>query len=194
MQLSPEIIEEIVRSVPRRAHVIPGYVPSAVMMLFFNRGPETYLVYIRRTKGMNLHSGQMAFPGGKIEPNESSYAAAVRETLEEIGVPESEYRHLGDMGYFETLTSRYDAVAHLAWCPNPPTYQPSAREVAAVVEIPISVLRAQFRPDLDFSNYDELIYLNFRYRPEGHSEVTLWGLTARITHHFLSGLTRSSAP
>ncbi|MFQ5824873.1 MAG: NUDIX hydrolase [bacterium] len=164
--------------------------PSAVLMIFFNKKNQTHLVYIRRTKGMNLHSGQMAFPGGKIDPeDESSYATAVRETFEEIGVDAHLCTYLGKMGFFETLTSGYDAAVHLVWCPEPQKYKINQNEVAEVVEIPVATLLEQFQPDLDFDNPQEIMYLNFRYQLKTTSEVViLWGLTARITHHFMQGL------
>ncbi|NIR47801.1 CoA pyrophosphatase [candidate division KSB1 bacterium] len=191
MQLTPEIVKDIIENVPKRRTPIDGYVRSAILMLFFNRHNQTYLVYIRRTKDMTLHSGQMAFPGGKIDAEDaSSYETAVRETYEEIGVSEDQVVHLGEMGYFETLTSGYDAVAHLAWCDNPPKYRLNPIEVAEVVEIPVAILKQQFRPDLHFDNAQEVMYLNFRFKSE-HSPnpANLWGLTARITHHFIHGLT-----
>lgn len=161
------------------------------MMLFFNREGQTHLVYTRRTRGMNLHSGQMSFPGGKIEPGDaSSYITAARETYEEIGIRADQYSYLGEMGFFETLTSRYDAAAHVGWCPQPPQYKLNTFEVAEVVEFPLKVLGKQFRADLDFDNEREVMYLNFNYKTNDMQQVAnLWGLTARITHHFIQGLT-----
>lgn len=189
MLLEPDIITRVLERVDKRPQARAGYTPSAVLMLFFDRGKETYLVYIRRTTGMTLHSGHMAFPGGKIDPQDaSSFATAARETREEIGVPPSAYVHLGDMGFFETLTSRFDAAAHLAWCKKPPVYNINRTEVAEVVEIPLRVLAEQFRPELNISNRQEVYYLNFHYQPQNGEVANLWGLTARITHHFLAGL------
>ena len=193
MLLKPEEIREIVRQVPKRLAITPGYVPSAVFMIFFDRDNHTHLVYIRRTKQMRIHSGHMAFPGGKIDASdETSYATAVRETQEEIGVDVKEYSYLGDMGFFETLTSSYDAAAHLTWTGEQPKYEVNNKEVSEVVEIPLQALLQQFRRDLDFQNHEEVMYLNFHYTPEDASATAnLWGLTARITHHFLQGLANS---
>ena len=190
MLLSKKEISQILKLVPKREEMIAGYIPSAILMLFFNRDEQTNLVYIRRTKGMRIHSGHMAFPGGKVDAvDESSYATAVRETYEEIGVDERQYTHLGDMGLFETLTSAYDAVAHLACCHKPPVYKKNDNEVQEIIEIPLEILFEQFRPDLDYQNRDELMYLNFRYQPPSSTKAAnRWGLTARITHHFLQGL------
>ncbi|RMD91175.1 MAG: CoA pyrophosphatase [Calditrichaeota bacterium] len=190
MLLTPEDIQKILQTVPKRKERIPDYTPAAVMMIFLNKNQATHLVYIRRTRGMSLHSGQMAFPGGKIDlEDDTSLTTAIRETYEEIGISSKEYQYLGDMGYFHTLTSRYDAAAHLAWSPGPLRYRINSREVAEIVEIPVQILMSQFRSDLNEDDLNELMYLNFQYQPEGSSKnYTLWGLTARITHHFLKGL------
>ncbi|MFQ5706894.1 MAG: NUDIX hydrolase [bacterium] len=195
MQLNPAQIQASFEHIPKRAEPMPGYVPAAVLVIFVNLKGGTHIVYIRRTRGLHLHSGHMAFPGGKIDPTDaSSYAAAVRETCEEIGVAEDRYSYLGNLGYFETLTSRYDAAAHVAWSAQPLEYKPNPFEVAEVVEIPLKSLVQQFRPDLDSQNPDQVRYLNFRYRSDKTAcEATLWGLTARVTHHLLAGLAKSHA-
>jgi len=190
MLLQSEDIKRIIDLVPKRYQLIDNHVPAAVLMLFFNRDTHTHLIYIRRTKRMRLHSGNMAFPGGKIDPVDgSSLSAAMRETEEEIGIRADQYNYLGDMGLFETLTSRYDAAAHLAWCRSTPQYIRNDDEVAEIIEIPISALAGQFRSDLDFSDLDEVRYLSFHFQPPYSSRpANLWGLTARITHHFMQGL------
>lgn len=190
MLVTADEIRSAIKEVPKRTKFIPGHTPSAVLMIFFNREGRTHIVYIRRTANMRIHSGNMAFPGGKIDPQDnSSYATAGRETHEEIGVTGDHYEHLGDMGNFETLTSKFDAVAHLAWSSQLPIYTINHDEVAEVVEIPLEVLIQQYRRDLDFNNYEELMYLNFTYQATPSSRAaTLWGLTARITHHFVAGL------
>lgn len=190
MLLTPEDIKEIITTLPKRQQAIPAYTPAAVLAIFFEKANATHLVYIRRTRDMTVHSGHMAFPGGKIDAeDESSRATALREGCEEIGVDASRWPYLGDMGYFETITSRYDAAAHAVWSPAPLNYKINAVEVAEVVEIPLSHLMSQFRSNLDFRNHHEWMYLNFNYQPPNSSSLAnLWGLTARITHHFLKGL------
>ncbi len=188
MLISKKEIVKIVQSVPKRTIALSDYVPSAILMLFFERDGQTFLVYIRRTKGETLHSGHMAFPGGKIEPGgESSCAAAIREAYEEIDVAGDSYEYIGDMGYFETLDSKFDAAAHVGWCPKPPVYKQNDFEVAEVVEIPAKVLHSQFRPDVNLDNRQDVISLSFKYESLNSNVVYLWGLTARITHHFFTG-------
>ena len=106
MILKPEQIKRVIGNVPKRIEPIKGYIPAAVLVLFFEKKNQSHLVYIRRTQGMNIHSGHMAFPGGKIDPeDDSSFATATREASEEIGVNEEQYTYLGEMGFFDTLIS-----------------------------------------------------------------------------------------
>ena len=190
MLLKPEQIKQVIGNVSKRKEPIKGYIPAAVLLLFFEKEQQSHLVYIRRTHGMNIHSGHMAFPGGKIDPEDSSsFATATRETREEIGVDEEQYTYLGEMGFFDTLISSHDAAAHLAWCPEQPKYEVNDFEVAEIVEIPLELLYEQFQCDLDPADFERMKYLNFQYSRPGSSEVfNLWGLTARITHHFLQGV------
>lgn len=190
MLVTPENIRQIIEHLPKRQQPIPGYTPAAVLLIFFTKENRTHLVYTRRTQGLKVHSGSMAFPGGKIDRDDhSSRTTAFREAREEIGVDANQLTYLGDLGFFETLTSRYDAAAHAVWSPNPLSYKINPVEVAEVVEIPLAHLLEQFRPDFDFSNHRELMYLNFHYKPAKSGNLAnLWGLTARITYHFLHGL------
>jgi len=194
MLLTPEDIKQIITTLPKRKQVIPSYTPAAVLVIFFEKENATHIVYIRRTRDMTVHGGHMAFPGGKIDPeDESSRATAFREGFEEIGIDASQLTYLGDMGYFETLTSRFDTAAHVVWSPALLTYKINTIEVAEVVEIPLAHLWSQFRPNLDFSDHQELMYLNFNYKPATSANIAnLWGLTARITHHFLNGMQQSA--
>ena len=190
MILKPEQIKQVIGDVRKRKEPIKGYIPAAVLLLFFEKEHQSHLVYIRRTHGMNIHSGHMAFPGGKIDPeDDSSFATATREASEEVGVGENQYTYLGEMGFFDTLISSHDAAAHLAWCPTQPKYKINDFEVAEIVEIPLETLYEQFQSNLDLADFERMKYLNFQYSRPSSSEVcNLWGLTARITHHFLAGV------
>lgn len=191
MLVNKHLIGRAATSINKRMDARSGLRRAAVLMLFFDRNAQTHVVFIRRTTGDTTHSGDIAFPGGKIDKLDASgYAAAVRETQEEIGVVESSFEALGSLGYFETLTTKFDAQVHLARCPEPPTYTRNQFEVAEIIEIPITILMSQFNPALDLGNPDSVFQLHFVFTPANSTAANIWGLTARITHTFLAGLRR----
>src|SRR5690349_21207663 len=65
----------------------PDYRHSAVLLLLFPQKEEVYTMLIRRPTYDGMHSGQLALPGGKMDPGDvSPMHTAIRETLEEVGV------------------------------------------------------------------------------------------------------------
>ncbi len=194
MKLNKTKLKEMLARVPKRVEPKIGFTQAAVLLLFFNRENQTHLVFIERTKGDTPHGGQIAFPGGKIEPNDvSPQAAAFRETQEEIGVSRHLYDYVGNIGFYLTTVSRFDACAHIAWAETRPAFAPDAYEVARIFEIPVASLYHQFIPNLDVSDTSPLLNLEFNVLAENVS-LNIWGLTARMTHHFLIGLHHSLKP
>jgi len=169
---------------------------AAVMMILFNSPPsrqagsQTQVLLIEKAKDRSRHSGQLAFPGGKIEPEDPSpLEAALRETREEIGVDIEQLILLGSMGFFRTLTSGFDAAVHVAWAPAPLRWTPRQQEVAAVYEIPLAKLQAQFNPHLRLQRRTDLMNLHFHWEiPDTKRTICIWGLTARVLHYFFQML------
>jgi 8-oxo-dGTP pyrophosphatase MutT (NUDIX family) len=169
---------------------------AAVMMILFDASPpnpagkKTHVLLIERAKDESRHSGQIAFPGGKIEAGDpSTLEAARRETREEIGVDVDQLEVLGNMGFFRTLTSGFDAAVHLAWAPTPLNWTPRQQEVAAVFEVPLADLLAQFNPQLRLRRRTDLMNLHFHWKvPDSPREICVWGLTARVLHCFFQML------
>ena len=76
--------------------VSPDSKPAAVLIGLVERDGETQVILTKRTKGLNTHSGQVAFPGGKIDASDASpEAAALREAWEEIGLDQDEVEVVG---------------------------------------------------------------------------------------------------
>lgn len=169
---------------------------AAVMMILFDSplpnpaANKTHVLLIERAKDKSRHSGQIAFPGGKVEADDPSpLEAALRETREEIGVDLEQLELLGSMGFFRTLTSGFDAAVHLAWAPTPLNWTPRQQEVAAVFEVPLADLHAQFNPQLRLQRRTDLMNLHFHWKvPSANQEICVWGLTARVLHCFFQML------
>jgi 8-oxo-dGTP pyrophosphatase MutT (NUDIX family) len=87
LKMSPPFREALQE---RQKHMIKDAKRAGVMALFYPNNQQTYLVLILRKTYKGVHSAQVGFPGGKLEETDVSIqAAAVRETFEEVGVPEN---------------------------------------------------------------------------------------------------------
>jgi 8-oxo-dGTP pyrophosphatase MutT (NUDIX family) len=82
----------------------PGLKKAAVLALFGVSGQEPKVLVTKRTEVVETHKGQMAFPGGICEGDETDENAALRESEEEVGIASSEIEILGRLEEFATPT------------------------------------------------------------------------------------------
>lgn len=116
---------------------------SAVMVLLHERDGQLHTTLIQRPEYDGVHSGQVAFPGGRREPDDMDlWATAQREMHEEIGVPGDGLLLLGRLSELYIPPSRSLVSPHVAYLPSAPKYTPDEREVAAVFEVALSDLLA----------------------------------------------------
>lgn len=114
---------------------------SAVMVLLHERDGQLHTTLIQRPEYDGVHSGQVAFPGGRREPNDADlWETARREMQEEIGVPGDDLRLLGRLSELYIPPSRSLVTPHVAYLSSEPVYIPDEREVATVFEVPLSEL------------------------------------------------------
>lgn len=113
---------------------------AAVMMLFYPKNGITHLVLIVRNSYKGVHSAQIAFPGGKYEAHDEIFEnTALRETHEEVGI------HPNSMEIIKTFTPMYippsDFMVHpfLAICKEEIVFIPDVKEVANIIELPLTV-------------------------------------------------------
>lgn len=183
----------------------------AVLVPLVELEGELHLLYEVRAATLRRQPGEVCFPGGRIEAGESADACALRETFEELDIPESAVRLLGQLDFichrkgfvmYPILALvDTDAVRHMN--PNP-------AEVDETFLIPISALRAmppeEYRyemlpnPGPDFPY--ERIGIPRDYPWQSGVETgpiypwqgkAVWGLTGRITRHVLSVLSEEDA-
>ena len=76
------------------------YKPAAVLIPLIVRGDDASVLLTQRSEHLSSHSGQVAFPGGKVDQGESVEQAALRETREEVGLNSSEIELVGTFGTY----------------------------------------------------------------------------------------------
>jgi len=156
---------------------------AAVLVPLFVRDGGLWTLFTLRTESVEHHRGQISFPGGAEEPEDSTlFHTALRETEEELGIRTEDAVPLGRLSPIVTVTNFY-VEPFVAAIPQPYAFEPQETEIAEVVEVPLAALLApgvlEERP---FPGREEPILY---YHYEGHM---IWGATARILRELLDAL------
>lgn len=159
--------------------------PAAVMALLFERDGRVVMPLVVRGEAMTRHAGQIALPGGSVEPGETNHAAALRELEEELAVPQDAVRLLGHLPPLWVFVSNFTVTPWLAIAEAPPDLVPQPGEVAEVLEVPWSDLirgdcRGQFR-----RAYGSLEFIAPCFRWQGRK---IWGATAVILSEVMAAI------
>ena len=159
----------------RRAPSGPG-IPAAVLIAITDR-PEPGLILTQRPDTMRRHAGQVAFPGGRVDPEDAdAIAAALREAHEEVALPVDAVEIIDSLDRYHTVTG-FDIVPVLGVIAPDLALIPHDREVAAVFEVPLSFI-------LDPTNHSEhnVVFEGSQrtYIQMMWGERRIWGATAAM--------------
>ncbi|HEX8215775.1 MAG TPA: CoA pyrophosphatase [Allosphingosinicella sp.] len=150
--------------------------PAAVLVAVVDR-PEPTVVLTLRPETLRLHAGQVAFPGGRIDPaDDGPIAAALREAQEEIALPPEEVEVIGLADPYRTITG-YDVTPVIGVIPPGLPLKPEPGEVAAVFEAPLDYL---LRPE-----HQRVRSVLWQGRERSYYEIfwedrRIWGATAAM--------------
>ncbi len=171
-----------VRAEPRFTQRQPAQ--AAVLVPLVAR-PEPTLLLTQRTSHLSNHSGQIAFPGGKVDETDVDVVdAALREAEEEVGLARDHVQVLGTLPIYTTGTA-FIITPVVAWVQPGFTLVPNAGEVADVFEVPLSFI-------LNPANHRRHAFEFEGVRREwfsmpwqdGATERYIWGATAGMLRNF----------
>ena len=156
----------------------PAQVPSAAAVLVaVTDRAEPGVLLTRRNANLRRHAGQIAFPGGRIDPGDAhAIDAALREAEEEIALPRRLVEVVGTVECYRTVTG-YAVTPVIGVVPADLTLTPAEAEVEELFEVPLSFL-------LDEANQIEKTALyqghERRYYEILWNEYRIWGATAAM--------------
>ena len=158
------------------AVVVTPLAQAAVLVPVTDR-TEPGVILTRRTDTLSKHAGQVAFPGGRIDPGDAdASAAALREAEEEIGLARAQVTLVGAADRYRTVTG-FEVTPVIGVVPPDLVFNPAAAEVAAVFEVPLDFL-------LDSGNHVEASVewqgRNRHYYEIFWGEHRIWGATAAM--------------
>ena len=110
--------------------------PAAVLIAITDR-PEPGVILTLRRDDMRTHAGQVAFPGGRIDPGEDSIAAALREAWEELGLETRLVTPVAAIDPYLTVTG-YAVTPVIGIIPPDLPLEPHEHEVADWFEAPLA--------------------------------------------------------
>lgn len=160
--------------------------PAAVLVPIVDR-PEPGVILTVRTDTVRRHAGQIAFPGGRIDPEDDGpVAAALREAEEEIGLPRGKVQVIGTADRYRTITG-FDVTPVLGLVPPGLQFTLQPAEVAAVFEAPLRFLLEPRHHQIRTVDWEGRERRYFEIVWEGQR---IWGATAAM----IVNLARRLAP
>ena len=151
----------------------PEIRPAAVLIAVTDRA-EPGVILTHRPQDMRAHAGQVAFPGGKLDPGEDAVEAALREAREELGINELNVRIIGASDRYVTGTG-YDVTPVLALIPPDLPIVPNPGEVSAWFEAPLGFLLDPANHVPREAEYQGRTRRYIEIEWDGHR---IWGVTA----------------
>ncbi len=156
---------------------------ASVLVIIY--GTEPKVLMIEKSKKLNIHAGEIAFPGGKwMEVDNDLLETALRETREEIGLNVSRKNDIGQVENVVTLNSGFTISSFLSILDDIPQLKINS-EVKSVLHIPLIPLLNTLSDDQDPNHKSIQEMYKFLFNDE-----VIWGASARILKHLANRLSK----
>lgn len=161
---------------------------AAVLVPVIAHPDETTVLLTQRATGLRAHSGQIAFPGGRLDPDDASpLAAALREADEEIGLAAGYVRPLGYLDAYLSGTGYLVTPAVALVAPGAPLAL-NPHEVTETFEVPLGFLMDPARHEIHSREWNGRLR---RYYAIPFGDRYIWGVTAGIIRNLYERLYRT---
>ena len=170
---------------------VHGRIDAAVLVPLFVSNGALHAVFTRRRDDLRRHAGEISFPGGRQDDDESDLRlTALREADEEIGLPPDAVELIGALQPTPTIATNYAVYPFVGLIEPGHEWKPSAAEVAAVLEFSLDDLRNGYERQ-------RMLRRGIPFRTDVYvvGEDLIWGATARMLTDLFERLDASaSAP
>jgi 8-oxo-dGTP pyrophosphatase MutT (NUDIX family) len=161
----------------------PGSRPAAVLCALFEEDGEARVILTRRSSRLRSHTGEVSFPGGRLDPDEMPVAAALREASEEVGLDPAAVEILGQLSPLSTFSSQATITPFVGVLGSRPVLHPNPAEVERAFDVSLAELMSDrvYRQELwelPGVGWRELNFFDL-------FGDTVWGATARMLRELL---------
>lgn len=176
-----KIIIEKLAERKKRSIDFPDYKKSAVLILFMEKNGLPHVIMTLRTDKVSTHKGQVSFPGGGFDSTDKSFLdTALRETMEEVGIPPEEIEILGEFDEYISIMG-YHVYVYVGAVNRAHEYVVCRDEIDEMLEVPFSIFYNEEYDRCEKITHDgrefDVYYYDF-------GSTTIWGMTARIITDF----------
>jgi 8-oxo-dGTP pyrophosphatase MutT (NUDIX family) len=158
--------------------------PASVLVPLVVRASGVHVLLTQRTAHLTDHAGQISFPGGRVEQDDSdAVATALRESEEEIGLPPGVVDVLGRLPEYRTVTG-YRVTPVVALIERPFTLRLDAFEVSEAFEVPLAFLMDPANHERRLYRYADIARTFYAMPWQAARRYFIWGATAAMLRNF----------